>query len=294
MTFKTYLRLANRMERNSFQNGLKLNSYTCSSTTLYSTIRSQSTFARKLQGHLVSRKEQGRLIEPPPPESIARMTDFGSNDSLSLSGSKVLREAFLTEFEKHPEFILGNRSTRIFEGTTQYLTDLETDVAQIHKAESALFFPSGYEANVAIFSALPQPGDIVVFDEYIHASVHDGMRRGRAVTQSFSHNDLESLRLCLLNLRHNYPGVVEGDRTVFICLESVYSMDADIPPIHDMIRLAKEILPGGNTIFYIDEAHSNGLVGPNGSGLVCHYGLEKEFAIRLHTCGKGLGSAGGT
>ncbi|KAJ5297575.1 hypothetical protein N7508_007824 [Penicillium antarcticum] len=220
------------------------------------------------------------------------MVDFGSNDTLSLASSGVLRTAFLDELANHPHFEVGSKSTRIFEGSTQYLLDLEDHMAQFHRAESALFFPSGYEANMAIWSTIPQPGDVVVYDEYIHASIHDGMRNGRAMTRMFAHNSCKSLRECLLDIRQEFPTVANGEQTVFIALESFYSMDADMAPVHEMVKLAKEILPQGDVAFSIDEAHSNGLIGENGSGFICHYGLEDEFAIRLHTCGKGLGSTG--
>lgn len=249
---------------------------------------------RKLDKILEIRRQKGRFIEPVNPRESAKMVDFGSNDTLSLNSSGLLRKAFLDEVLKNPDFEVGSRSTRIFEGTTQYLLDLEEYLAGLHRAESALFFPSGYEANVAIWSTIPQPGDFVVYDEYVHASIHDGMRQGRASKRMFSHNDCECLRECLLDICKSNPAVAEGQHTVFIALESIYSMDADIVPIHEMLNLTKEILPRGNVIFSIDEAHSNGLIGENGSGLVCHYGLESEISIRLHTCGKGLGSTGGT
>ncbi|PWY67642.1 PLP-dependent transferase [Aspergillus sclerotioniger CBS 115572] len=248
---------------------------------------------QKLREQLHSREEQDRLITPAHPKTISHMADFGSNDTLSFSSSGVLRTAFLKELERHPNFTLGSRSTRIFEGTTQYLTDLEEYLAHFHGAESALFFNSGFDANVALWSTVPQPGDVVLYDQYVHASIHEGMRRGRAETQMFPHNDCAGLQQCLLNLREKHPGIAEGNQTVFIALESVYSMDADSPPIHRMIQLVKEILPRGNAVLSIDEAHSNGLLGPNGSGYACSLGLEKEFALRLHTCGKGLGATGG-
>jgi 8-amino-7-oxononanoate synthase len=248
---------------------------------------------QRLQETLDNRRQKGRLIEPANPQTVAQMVDFGSNDTLSLSSSGALRTAFLNELAKHPDFEVGSRSTRIFEGTTNYLLDLEGHMARFHRAESALFFPSGYEANVAVWSTIPQPGDVVVYDEFIHASIHEGLRKGRATTRMFSHNSCNSLRECLLHICQICPAVANGDRMVFIVLESFYSMDADMAPVHEMLKLTKEILPRGNAIFSIDEAHSNGLIGENGSGYVCHYGLEKDFAIRLHTCGKGLGSSGG-
>ncbi|PYI02048.1 PLP-dependent transferase [Aspergillus sclerotiicarbonarius CBS 121057] len=248
---------------------------------------------QKLEEQLHSREEEGRLIEPAPPQKTAHMTDFGSNDSLSFSSSGVLRTAFLKELGRHPNFTLGSRSTRIFEGTSQYLADLEDHLARFHGAESALFFNSGFDANVALWSTVPQPGDVVLYDQYVHASIHEGMRRGRAETRMFPHNDCAGLRQCLLDLRQKRPGVAEGSQSVFIALESVYSMDADSPPIQRMIQLVKEILPRGNGVLTMDEAHSNGLLGPDGSGYVSALGLQKEFPIRLHTCGKALGSTGG-
>lgn len=248
----------------------------------------------KLQSILDQRRQNGRLLEPASPAVMREMTDFGSNDTLSLSTSGVLTEVFLAELNNHPGFKVGSTSSRVLEGTTQYLTELEDYVAKFHGAETALFANSGFDANVAIWSTIPQPGDVVVYDEYVHASIHDGMRRGRAETRPFLHNDCVSLRRCLLDVKLHHPDIEQGKRMVFISLESFYSMEGDAPPVLEMIQLAKEVLPLGNALFVIDEAHSNGLVGPRGSGFVCHYGLEKEFAIRLHTCGKGMGSTGGT
>ncbi|KAL1998370.1 hypothetical protein VTN02DRAFT_6329 [Thermoascus thermophilus] len=246
----------------------------------------------KLQSILDQRRQNGRLVEPGSPAVMRAMTDFGSNDTLSLSSSGVMTEAFLAELNRHPGFKVGSAGSRVVDGSTQYLIDLENYAAKFHGAETALFVNSGFDANVAIWSTIPQPGDVVVYDEYIHASIHDGMRRGRAETKMFLHNDCVSLRRCLLDVKLQHPDIEQGKRVVFISLESFYSMDGDAAPILEMIQLAKEVLPLGNALFVIDEAHSNGLVGPQGSGFVCHYGLEKEFAIRLHTCGKGMGSAG--
>jgi 8-amino-7-oxononanoate synthase len=173
---------------------------------------SEDALTKKLQAALENRRQKGRLIEPANPQMIAQMVDFGSNDRLFLASSGALRKAFLDELAKHPDFEIGSRSTRIFEGTTPYLLGLEEHMAQFHRAESALFFPSGYEANVAIWSTIPQPDDVVVYDEYIQASIHDGMRQGRAITRMFSHNSCESLRECLLNICQTYPAVANAKR----------------------------------------------------------------------------------
>ncbi|KAE8131576.1 pyridoxal phosphate-dependent transferase [Aspergillus pseudotamarii] len=246
----------------------------------------------KLQAALDNRREEGRLIDPPSAATLAKMTDFSSNDSLSLSSSGALSMAFLRELRKHPNFTIGSTSSRILDGTKQYLENIERDLAQFHRAESAMFFNSGYDANVAVWSAIPQPGDFVVYDEFVHASIHDGMRRGRATTVPFQHNDCESLRDCLKGIQAGHRAVSEGKQVVFISLESFYSVDGDITPVLEIVNVVRDTLPRGNYVLSIDEAHSNGVVGPNGSGFICHYGLEDVFGLRLQTCGKGLGSTG--
>ncbi|RAL11781.1 aminotransferase class I/II-fold pyridoxal phosphate-dependent enzyme [Aspergillus homomorphus CBS 101889] len=245
----------------------------------------------KLQTPLEQRQRQQRFMEPPPAGTVASLIDFGSNDTLSISSSRVLTRAFLAQLDAHPNFIVGSTSTRIFEGTSQYLDDIERDLARFHNAPAGLFFNSGFDANVALWSTIPRPDDVVLHDEYIHASIHDGMRRGRAKTKMFAHNDLEDFRRCLEDIKHNH-GLKEGKNVVFVAVESFYSMDGDVVPIREMLEISKQVLPQGNVVYSIDEAHSNGVIGPNGSGLVCHYGLEKEIGLRLHTCGKGLGSTG--
>ncbi|RMJ25142.1 8-amino-7-oxononanoate synthase, partial [Aspergillus sp. HF37] len=252
----------------------------------------QEILSQKLQSALERRYHDGRLIEPPSPAALAEMVDFGSNDTLSLSSSGALTQTFLSQLRKNPDFRVGSTSTRIFEGTTQYLKDLEHDLAQLHGAETALFFNSGYDANVAIWSTIPQPGDFILHDEYVHASIHDGMRRGRATTISFPHNDCDGFRRCLQNLRDEHYHVAEGNALVFVSLESFYSMDGDSAPVQEMVHTAGKTLPRQNVVFSIDEAHSNGLVGPNGSGFVCYYGMERQFALRLHTYGKAFSSHG--
>lgn len=134
--------------------------------------------SQKLQSALDERDRDNRLISPPDPSTIAQMVDFGSNDTLSLAKSGALTRYFEDQLRKNPDFIVGSTSTRIFEGTTQFLKDLEVYMAQIHNAESALFFNSGYDANVALWSTIPLNGDFVLYDQYVHASIHEGMRRG--------------------------------------------------------------------------------------------------------------------
>ncbi|KAI2905361.1 hypothetical protein CBS63078_5280 [Aspergillus niger] len=250
------------------------------------------TLRHKLEQTLALRRKKGRLIEPPSPAKLDGLIDFSSNDSLSLTTPGILTEAFLKQLEMHSAFTIGSTSSRILDGTKQYLIDLERDIAKFHRAETAMFFNSGYDANVALWSTIPQPGDFILYDEYAHASIHDGMRRGRATTLSFKHNDCQAFKLCLEKIRTENSGIAEGRQVVFVALESFYSMDGDSAPVVELLEVAHKALPRKNFVFSIDEAHSNGIMGPNGSGFVCHYGLEEHFPIRLQTCGKALGSTG--
>lgn len=239
------------------------------------------------------KQSKGNIISPPKPSQFEGMVDFGSNDTLSLTTSGALTEAFLSELKKNPGFKVGSTSSRIFEGGSKYLDDLEKDLAQIHRAESALFFGSGFDANVALWSTIPREGDFILHDKYVHASIHDGMRRGKATTYSFPHNDCYGFRRRLQSLVDEHQDVAEGKVFVFVALESWYSMDGDAAPVEELLSIAKGVLPHQNAVFVIDEAHSSGLLGPRGAGFVTQLGLEEDFHIRVHTCGKALSSTGG-
>jgi 8-amino-7-oxononanoate synthase len=111
--------------------------------------------------------------------------------------------------------------------------------------------------------------------------------------KGFRHNDVDSFIDILTDVRNSQPQIRSGNRSVIIAIEGFYSMDGDVCPLAELIQAAKEIFPEGQAQFIIDEAHSSGIVGPNGAGLVSALGLEKEIAVRMHTFGKALSSAGG-
>jgi 8-amino-7-oxononanoate synthase len=147
-------------------------------------------------------------------------------------------------------------------------------------------FNSGYDANSGFFASLPQRGDTVVFDEHVHASVREGLKLSRAKTcVSFKHNDVKDLKRVL-------EGVRECGRNVFVAVESLYSMDGDLAPLREIVEVVERI-EGGNGYVVVDEAHSNGVYGERGRGVVCSLGLEGRVFARLHTFGKGLACNGG-
>lgn len=175
------------------------------------------------------------------------------------------------------------------DGNSAYAETLERDIAKFHKAEAGLLWNSGFDANAGFFSCVPQPGDVIVFDELVHASVHDGMRLSRAAqTVPFVHNSVADLRRVLQK-------VVELPSTcnVFIAVESIYSMDGDVAPLQKIVDTVTETLGADRGHIVVDEAHSTGVLGFEGRGLVCEVGLENRIFARLHTFGKALAGNGG-
>ena len=220
--------------------------------------------------------------------------DFSSNDFVSLASSADLRKTFLCELERNPQFTLGSGGSRLLDGNSSYAEELEKDIAAFHNAPAGLLCNAGFDANVGIFSCLPQPGDAIIYDEYIHASVYDGMRHSRADTRlPFTHNNVSALRQVLQDCKDSDHAVGLGQKSVFVALEAIYSMDGDIAPLREMVDAVEELLPHGNGHIIVDEAHATGVMGPKGRGLVCDLGLEDRILVRLHTFGKALACNGG-
>ena len=150
-------------------------------------------------------------------------------------------------------------------------------------AESALIFNSGYDANLGFFSAVPQKGDIIFYDELSHASIRDGIRMSLAKSYKFTHNSLEDLESKLRKF-----DTASNDIQAYIVTESVFSMDGDIPDLEGIARLGSDY----NALLIIDEAHATGVFGENGVGLVQQLGIEENVFARIQTFGKAIGSHG--
>ncbi|KAF8908906.1 pyridoxal phosphate-dependent transferase [Gymnopilus junonius] len=249
----------------------------------------------RLQAALASREDRWirrRLPDPNASSSSSPLIDFNSNDYLSLSNSSKLRSLFLQKLSEAPD-VLGSGGSRLLVNGRAHAA-LEARLADFFGAETALLFNSGFDANVGFFSCIPQPGDTIVYDEYIHASVHDGIRgsRVRSAQFSFSHNSLTDLRMLLCRLKEERPGLRSGENSLFLAVESLYSMDGTFAPLSEMADLLEEVFPLKNGYFVVDEAHSTGIYGPDGRGRVAMLGLEDRVLARLHTFGKALAATG--
>lgn len=238
---------------------------------------------KAMNSHLQARLSTSslRALTTTPHTSL----DFSSNDFLSLSTSNTLKTAYLSELSSSPNFRLGSGGSRLLDGNSTYAESLEKEIAEFHGAEAALLFNSGYDANSGFFACVPQRGDVVVFDEFVHASVREGMKLSRArKCVNFKHNDVRDLEKVLAE--------VGGEGNVFVAVESLYSMDGDLAPLREIVDLVDEVT-GENGYVVVDEAHSNGVYGKRGRGIVCSLGLEDRVFARLHTFGKGLACNGG-
>jgi 8-amino-7-oxononanoate synthase len=159
---------------------------------------------------------------------------------------------------------------------------LEARAAAFFGTERALFFGSGYVANYALFSTLPQRGDLLVLDARVHASAHEGARAGRAQVTQAAHNDVGAFEEAIRGWREG-----GGRGRIWLAVESLYSMDGDRAPLNEIAAVAER----HDAMLLIDEAHATGLYGPDGRGLGSS--LEgRDNVVALHTCGKALGGAG--
>jgi len=207
--------------------------------------------------------------------------DFTSNDYLGLAESDELKRAAAEAIARGVP--VGSGGSRLLRGNHDEHEALENEAASYFGAETALYFGGGYVANFTIFSTLPQQGDLVVHDELIHASVHEGMRRGRAEAVSIPHNNVDAFDAAIVRWR-----AAGGKGRPWISAESLYSMDGDSPDIAGLLAVADR----HDGMLVVDEAHATGVLGPQGRGLAAAF-EGRDNVITLHTCGKALGTVGG-
>lgn len=227
---------------------------------------SENLAKRRLDNSLRILKTENELI------------DFCSNDYLGFSRSKELKSLIEIELKNYPDYRLGSSGSRLLTGNDSFTENLEIEIAHFHDSENALLYNSGFDANIGLFSCLPQRGDTIISDEYIHASIIDGIRLSHATRYIFKHNDLKSLEQKLK--------LAKG--RIFIAVESVYSMNGDEAPLKELCQLAKHF----DAAVIVDEAHAVGIFGEKGKGLVHALGLSKDVFARIMTYGKALGVHG--
>ncbi len=208
------------------------------------------------------------------------LIDFFSNDYLGFASNPNLDPESAGE-EISPFQWNGSTGSRLISGNSKAHEELEMALAKFFRAESALLFNSGYDANIGLLSAVLQRQDAVFFDRLSHASIRDGISLSSASSYGFEHNDLGDLKKKISKARSR-----AGQN--YVIVESVYSMDGDEAPLEQLAEYCRS----ENLYLIVDEAHSTGVMGQDGSGMIASLGLENEVFARIHTFGKALGCHG--
>lgn len=208
--------------------------------------------------------------------------DFYSNDYLGFARDQDFSARITNRLSDYNnEFFAGSTGSRLLSGNHALFEQVEGRLADLSGTQSAVFFPSGYQANVAVISALCRKKDVVFSDELNHASIIDGVRLSGADKEIFKHNSLSSLEEKLIKHQNNKTNK-------FIICESIYSMEGNQAPLVEIAMLAKKY----DAHLIVDESHSTGLFAKNGSGLVNQLLLRDQVFCTIHTAGKALGVSG--
>jgi len=233
---------------------------------------------KSLQYKLANRIATNALRKLPVPRNLV---DFATNDYLGFSKD-------VTVFQKSHQLLIdenllvnGATGSRLLSGNHKLFGVTEEFIASFHQSDSALIYNSGYDVNVGFFSAVPQRNDVVLFDEFAHASIRDGVLMSTAKSFKFKHNDLDDLEKLLERFRTNHD-------EIYIVTESVFSMDGDSPDLMGLVHLSEKYKAN----LVIDEAHALGVFGKSGEGLVQFLNLQSKVFARIMTFGKGLGCHG--
>ena len=235
----------------------------------------KSTVAARIESDLETLRERAQFRTLESPAGI----NLYSNDYLDLARDPRLRQSVLDAVPAGRS--VGSTGSRLLSGNSREWEEAETEFAEFAGTEAALYFGSGYAANLGLISAIAGRSDLIFSDALNHASLIDGIRLSGAEKIIYPHADLNFLEEALRE-NHAHPGAK------LIVSESVFSMDGDIAPLDRLVELAES----HGAALVIDEAHATGVHGPSGRGICAALGLEGRVFGCVHTCGKALASAG--
>ena len=234
---------------------------------------SNDTLAVRIRERLHAIRE-GRLERSlRPPSGL----DFSSNDYLGLSTHPRVVQAMVAAIEREG---VGSTGSRLLRGDREAFAELERRFAVFKGAERALYFSSGYLANLAVLTTFAEGGDVILSDSRNHASLIDAGRLSSAKRVVFPHKDVGALAQLL-----SRP---PSSGHTFVVTESLFSMDGDVPPLAEYADLCRR---HGATLV-VDEAHAVGIYGTRGSGLLEEHGVDASHCISINTAGKALGASG--
>ena len=203
---------------------------------------------------------------------------LGSYNYLGLTHHPKVLEAASRALSRYGS---GCTGSRFLNGTLDLHEQLEHALAEFTGKESCLVFSTGYQANLGLISGLVGRGEVVYLDKLDHASIVDGAKMSYGDTERFNHGDLAALE------RKMERGL--SGRGAMIVVDGVYSMEGDIADVPGLVRVARKF----GAVLAVDDAHSVGVLGPNGDGTAAHFGLNEEVDIIAGTFSKSLASIGG-
>jgi 8-amino-7-oxononanoate synthase len=201
---------------------------------------------------------------------------LSSNNYLGLAEHPAVREAGVQALEQYG---CGAGASRSISGTMELHRELEERLARFKGCEAALLFSSGYMANMGLLTTLVEEGDVIVSDEFNHASIVDGCRLSRAEVWVYRHRAMDHLEALL---RKSSP------RRRIIVTDGIFSMEGDIAPLPEIRELANHY----DALVMVDDAHATGVLGQGGRGTAEHFGMTGSIEIQMGTLGKALGGFG--
>ena len=241
----------------------------------------------RVDARMRSLEEQGLRRTLHPPAGI----DLSSNDYLGLAQHPRIKAAMAAAAEREGA---GSTGSRLLRGERDSFAALERRFAQFKGTESALYFSSGYLANIAVMTTFAEAGDVIVSDAHNHASLIDGIRLSPARRHIFPHNDVAAVRRAVNEAGRageageGRPGPFGPGGEHFVVVESLFSMDGDEAPLGDYAELCAQ--SGAHLI--VDDAHAVGIYGSRGTGLIEEHGVAEQVFLSVSTAGKALGVAG--
>ena len=236
-------------------------------------MRRDSPLEQRIRARIAALGANGLLRTLREPAGI----DLSSNDYLNLSKHPVLATRLIEGTVREG---CGSTGSRLLRGERECFAEVERRFARFKGAERALYFSTGYLANIGVLTTLAETGDVIFSDRRNHASLIDGMRLSRARAAVFPHNDVRRLERLLAGSSES------GVR--FVVVESLFSMDGDVAPLAEYAALCRS----SGAVLVVDEAHAVGIYGGRGSGLMEAAGIDHENCISINTAGKALGVAG--
>ncbi len=202
-----------------------------------------------------------------------------SNNYLNLSNHPKLMQSAIDATKK---FGAGSGSVRAIAGTMKIHMEVEKRLAKFKRTESSLIYQTGFAANAGLIPQLAGKGDVIISDELNHGSIIDGVRLAKADRAVYKHKDMGELEKVLKDADKKY-------NRILVITDGVFSMDGDIAPMGEIVKISNEY----GAMTYVDDAHGEGVIGPDGRGIGAHFGIEGKIDVEMGTFSKAYGVVGG-